>query len=105
MTDPLDIVNEFFTQPSHVQPFPYDEYWQRKVCSLADKIAKLEDQRDELIYYQNMWSMALVLVGLPEDASGGAFRDRIAMFKKYEAFWEHAREVDKEQFIRYEHER
>lgn len=48
MTDPLDIVNDFFKVPDLETPnwparTPFDDYWGKKVCALAERCAKAEN--------------------------------------------------------------
>lgn len=48
MVDPLDIVNEFFRWKPGEPPWPYgtpfDAYWLKKVCALAERCAKAENE-------------------------------------------------------------
>ena len=48
MGDPLDIVNEFMSHPVSENPWPYDSYWFKKVCALAERIAKAENEIERL---------------------------------------------------------
>lgn len=59
MTDPLDIVNKFFTQPLHEKPFPRNEYWERKICALAERIAKLEKALERSLKLQANYAKLL----------------------------------------------
>lgn len=47
MIDPLHIVNDFFRYTGDI-PWPamtpFDDYWGKKVCALADRCAKAENE-------------------------------------------------------------
>jgi hypothetical protein len=38
-TDPLEIVNAFFRYPPGVDGFPFNPYWEKRVCAMAELIA------------------------------------------------------------------
>ena len=44
-------------------------------------VAKMRFHQEEAVDMSNLWHMALKVVGLPPDASGGKFRDRINEIK------------------------
>jgi hypothetical protein len=46
--DPLDIVNEFYTQPVGTEELVSGEYWSIKVCILAERLVVAERHREEL---------------------------------------------------------
>ncbi len=52
MVDPVDIVNEFFTRNPGDPNWPamtiFDDYWGKKICALAERLALAENELERL---------------------------------------------------------
>lgn len=46
--DPLEVVNEFYQNPGDADYSVFSEWWQIRVCILAERIAIAEKHREEL---------------------------------------------------------
>lgn len=46
--DPLEIVNDFYTNPGDTEYDVFAEYWQIRICILAERIVAAEKHREEL---------------------------------------------------------
>jgi hypothetical protein len=46
--DPLEVVNEFYQNPGDGEYGVFSEWWQIRICILAERIAAAEKHREEL---------------------------------------------------------